>query len=253
MTPFRLTYGLTSVKGTARETNQDVAAARLFKPAWSEGDVGLFMVADGFGGKGEGERAAQIAVDTVMEAVSEVMSRDDAPTNIGELLAEAFKKANQSIFEVQSSDHYGATTLTAAVIIGDKLHIAHVGDTLVCYLADDTVSRLNIDHRGSSWLLQHGQITIDELKQAWVDDAYIALGQSGETSVDVVVETLHSNSTILICTYDFLHWRWKDELESELQAILRDNDPQTASDKLVALARERGTTSDITALVVRVG
>ncbi|MEZ4671778.1 MAG: protein phosphatase 2C domain-containing protein [Anaerolineae bacterium] len=251
MTPFHLTYGLTSAKGTVRETNQDVAAARLFKPAWSEDDVGLFMVADGMGARGEGERAAQIAVDTVIEAVTELMSNNDAPTNIGEFLTEAFKKANATIL---SETPDGGTTLTCALVIGNKLHIAHVGDTRAYVLFNNEIILLTKDHTFSMELVRLGHVTTEELKLHPIDDVlFRALGRDAELEVDMVAMNLTVNSSLLLCTDGLIKWSWGFLSESQVTTIIHNCDPQTASDRLVALARERGSNDDITALVVRVG
>lgn len=91
---------------------------------------GLYAVADGLGGHAAGEVASAIAVGVVDRAMF------DGP-GVGSSLwwDEVFAAAHDTILrEGRRSNNYGmGTTLTAAVVAGARLNVAHAGDS-ACFL-----------------------------------------------------------------------------------------------------------------------
>src|SRR4051812_24180000 len=80
--------------GRRRSQNQDSFAVVA--------ELGLFVVADGMGGHKGGEIASRIAVDRVAEETRVLHERLDSqtpPATAREIIAEAIRRANSSIFE----------------------------------------------------------------------------------------------------------------------------------------------------------
>ena len=134
-------YGVTD-KGRVRATNEDYFVI--------DESLGLAVAADGMGGHNAGEVAARLAVDTIVEFVSDVLVRrggrgpgldetwpfglDPALSEGGNLLRTAIHLANVQILEMAStSDAYAGmgTTVVAALLVGDRISIGHVGDSRV--------------------------------------------------------------------------------------------------------------------------
>src|SRR5688572_13213382 len=126
--------GLTD-QGQVRSNNEDAV--------WTDAELGLLIVADGMGGHQSGEKASGMAISSIpanfrqltrASQVGEITDKSfSAETN---RLAFCMKMANQMIFEAAKRypmDSGMGTTCTAAVITGDRLSIAHVGDSR-CYL-----------------------------------------------------------------------------------------------------------------------
>src|SRR6476646_4103300 len=115
---FMLEAYALSDKGCVRSNNEDYA---LVQP-----DLGLYLLADGMGGAKAGERASELAVDTVADVLRESGQRDS------QVLLRAMEAANRKVMESARNDSKlegMGTTLVAALDIGDELLIASVGDS----------------------------------------------------------------------------------------------------------------------------
>ena len=160
--------GLTD-KGRIRPTNEDCFAIQAA--------LGLCVVADGMGGHNAGEVAARIAVDAVVEYVTQEDARVRAPgpqaadasgatphprawpfgydrslSPDGNLLRTAVHVANVQIREaaLNSLDYAGmGTTIVAARVRDGRLSVAHVGDSRLYILAGRRLRQLTVD---DSWM-----------------------------------------------------------------------------------------------------
>src|SRR5687767_11320932 len=100
--------------GPVRKNNQDSGYAGPY----------LLVVADGIGGQAAGDLASSLVVQTVR--------RLDAPTDdVLKALAGAVHRANDRLAEMIDDDPTVdgmGTTLTAALVEGNRIGVAHVGD-----------------------------------------------------------------------------------------------------------------------------
>ena len=140
-------YGARTDVGRMRDHNEDnyVAAPPLY------------AVADGMGGHEAGEVASKIAV-TVLE--------QQAPTTLdANALSNAVVTANYAIMRAVEDGH-GAEgmgcTLTAAMVKGERLLIAQVGDSRAYLLHQSHLQQITRDHSLMSLLIETGQITPEE-------------------------------------------------------------------------------------------
>jgi serine/threonine protein phosphatase PrpC len=135
-----------------RTNNQDSLYTMLISSISAEGhpDFGLFIVADGMGGHHEGERASAIAVRTVAKYILDNFYRtliDPPPADaekpiISDILSEAVQKANEAVSDQIPE---GGTTVTTALLLGDLIYIAHVGDSRAYLITKDGI-RVTRDH-----------------------------------------------------------------------------------------------------------
>src|SRR5512144_133556 len=114
--------------GRVRTNNEDAFGAvepRDPQPLSQSGS--LYVVADGMGGHQAGEYASAFAVDTVLKAY---YRQPQIPPD--RRLREIFLDINQSLIQYTKEnlqpDERTGTTLVAAVLRGDKLWAASVGD-----------------------------------------------------------------------------------------------------------------------------
>ena len=140
-------YGARTDVGRMRDHNEDnyVAAPPLY------------AVADGMGGHEAGEVASKIAV-TVLE--------QQAPTTLdANALSNAVVTANYAIMRAVEDGH-GAEgmgcTLTAAMVKGERLLIAQVGDSRAYLLHQSHLQQITRDHSLMSLLIETGPITPEE-------------------------------------------------------------------------------------------
>jgi len=208
----------------------------------------LLLVADGMGGSKAGEVASRVAVETAMGAY-----RDDASDDPLDDLRRAVESANRVVHEQSTRDvELGGmgTTLTAAVIRGDQVLLAHVGDSRAYLVRNDRIVQLTRDHSLVAQMVRDRQLTPE---QARVDPrrnvVTRSVGVEPEVEVDIgrVETALEHGDTLLLCT-DGLHGLVSDE---ELCAAASDGDLNGACEDLVALARQRGGHDNITVLLAR--
>ena len=114
----------------------------------------LFAVADGMGGHRGGEVASKLALETLGHLYRR-----------GGSLAEPVQEANLAVFERSLRDRAVAgmgTTLTAVAIEGDRVRLAHVGDSRAYLLRDGELRPLTEDHTLVHRMMEQGEITEDE-------------------------------------------------------------------------------------------
>jgi PPM family protein phosphatase len=204
----------------------------------------LFVVADGMGGHRGGEVASRLAVQTI-----ETMFRRGEGA-----LAEQVQQANRAVFERSSADRTVAgmgTTLTAAVVEGDRARLAHVGDSRAYLLRDGRLRMLTEDHTLVHEMVQQGEITEAEAERHPQRSVVTrALGMDASVPVDEVIVDLQPGDRLLICSDGLTSMVGDDSIADVLRTRV---DPQRAAEALVKAANDRGGVDNTTAIVVAVG
>lgn len=253
----QIKYGIKSDVGPVRSNNQDSALVLVTNPEMMGNPpaVSLFVVADGMGGHTDGEHASAIAVRTIAKHVMQqivlpqLRSTDmNADTKTPpEVLSEAMEAAHTT---VQAEFPNAGTTATCAVIRGELVYIAHIGDSRAYLIADGQIEVLTRDHTLVQRLIELGQLTEEEADvHPQKNVLYRSIGLGGESfEIDAATRRLPPSSHLLICS-DGL-WGVVNK-EQMLGIIQSSRDPQEACDKLIMAAIENGTHDNVTAIVVR--
>lgn len=219
---------------------------------------GVFAVSDGMGGLEAGEEASAAAVGWV-ERASEgldalrrrVEERADPGSKLALLegLEAIFRKSTEVIYKTaQSRNCQMGATLTVAVIAGDALFVCHVGDSRLYLLRGGRAAPLTTDHSVGALQLRRGQITQEEYNRSDMRHVlYQALGVLPEVRPDVIEFGIEDGDAAVICSDGV----WDHVPRSEMARIVDDYDPKTAAGLLLDLAYERGSTDNLTAVVVR--
>lgn len=254
-----LSVGYASHVGRVRRRNEDSA---LVITAASLGDstlppYGLFIVADGMGGHSEGQQASQMAARIVAR---DVMGKIFPPfLNIGAsepsqpvqvILESSLQAAN---WEVQTSNPESGTTVTAALVLGERLYVAHVGDSRAYLIrdGDSPPELLTLDHSFVQRLQDTGQITAEEAAiHPQRNILYRAIGQGERLEVDTFSRPFPRPSWLLLCS-DGL---WGVVGEAAIRAaVTQAATPQQACDELIEAALSGGGPDNISVIVVRSG
>lgn len=247
-----LNVGLATDTG-GRPANEDrVHASELARstdPSGS-GAVGyLLAVADGMGGHQKGEVASKLAIEAVVNTVGQDPGPDPAA-----VLKQAFRTANETIFAGADEDGGGddrmGTTLVAAVLRGKYATIASVGDSRAYLVRANALTQITRDHSLVEAEVASGKLSAAEAKQSPRRNILThALGQKPklDTRLPEIFElTLLPQDRLLLCTDGFY-----DVIEDrEYVRTLLEFDPSAAAKQLISLAVERGTTDNVSAVVV---
>ena len=223
------------------------------------GKAGAKSAADsGAGQRGEQEGGAAAREESVDLDASGTSSKGNA----GAVQAEWSEKtkrlfaaahlANKKIFEeaeAHMEQHGMGATLTAAWIDGEKLSIAHVGDSRAYLLRVGALEQLTKDHSLVAEQVRRGILTAAEAEHSEMQNVLLrALGTQAEVTVDADEHVLFANDILLLCTDGLTRMVTEPEIAGTLQA---EPDPGKAAEKLVELANSNGGADNITAVVIR--
>jgi PPM family protein phosphatase len=225
--------------GRVRDINEDALLLR----------DGVFAVADGMGGHLAGEVASATALQPIKELEGTVYP--DA-TEAATALREAVIAANASVSELAKAEpsYRGmGTTLTAALVEGRRLHVAHVGDSRAYLLRDGQFSQLTDDHTLVQHLIDEGEITREEAANHPQRSVVTrAIGVSPEVDVDSMSLDLEPGDQVLVCS-DGLTGVVDDQVIAQTLDGTRDTD--AAVRELIGLANAGGGHDNITVLLLR--
>jgi protein phosphatase len=246
---MRLAIQAATDVGLKRHRNEDTYAAWEPEDPSERARRGVLLVlADGMGGARSGDVASRIATDAVVRAYRQAPGADPL-TDLGAALA----AANQAVFAENSRQDElpgMATTLTAAVVRGSEIYVAHVGDTRVYLARGGRLEQLTEDHSLVARLVAEGQLTSD---QARLDPRRNLLTRSVGLAPTVPIDsrrvsaTLAPGDTLLLCS-DGLH---SLVAERELARVLGRDDLKKVVADLIALANAAGGSDNITVLIAR--
>ncbi len=203
----------------------------------------LFVIADGMGGHRGGEVASRMAVETI----ESLFRRGEGA------LSEQVQEANRAVFERSSLDRAVAgmgTTLTAALVEGDRARLAHVGDSRAYLFRGGEIRMLTEDHTLVHRMVQQGEITEAEAERHPQRSVVTrALGMEVSIPVDEIIVDLEGGDRLLICS-DGLTSMVDDATIGRILAA--EPDPQRAAEALVKAANERGGVDNTTVIVIAV-
>ena len=244
---IRLIFAKGTDVGCQREHNEDfVQAYNPPDPEQRRRKGLLFVVADGMGG----HQAGEVASETAVQTISHEYYRDPDP-QVAPALVRAIQKANALIYEraQESIAQVGmGTTAVAAVARGPELVLANVGDSRAYLLRNGSLRQVTRDHSFVEEQIRAGLLTREEARAHPRRNVVTrALGPKPEVDVDTYGGKLSPGDVLLLCS-DGLSEYVPDH---EIEGILRQSTPQEAVDMLIALAKERGGSDNISALVVQ--
>lgn len=214
---------------------------------------GVLIIADGMGGRNFGEQAAAAAVETVEEALAEMLDNQAGiEVVMADVLASALRKANARVYELASADEDRkgmGTTCVAAVIEGERLYVAHAGDSRAYLLREGALRQLTADHSYVAEQVRAGAITEEGARKSRFRNIITrAVGIEPTLEAEVVEAEVQPGDTVLLCTDGLSNMVEEAEIARTLG---QSSSPQAAADKLVGMANKNGGKDNITAVVAR--
>ena len=242
--------------GKQRELNEDSLLTLTTTLAGNSGGLpfGLYIVADGMGGHQYGEVASNAAVRIVAGYIMRkfqpyLFNLKPSPPDesLQEIMQTAVREAQKTI---QSEAPSSGTTLTAALVLGQQVTIAHVGDSRAYHIYNDGRAEVvTRDHSLVKRLEELGHISPDEAETyPHRNVLYRALGQGEILEADVFTVTFPQAGYLMLCS-DGL---WGVVADQDMFRIIKEaSSLQRACQNLVEAANSAGGPDNISVIIAQ--
>ena len=204
----------------------------------------LFAVADGIGGAQAGEVASGLAAATL---------RDDSGDGDGDgggRVDALIQEANRRVYQRQSTDDaYSGmgTTMTAALVEGDRVWFGHVGDSRAYRVRDGSMEQLTEDHSLVAELVRSGRLSPEEADSHPQRSVVTrALGTDPDVDVDTFQVETKPGDLFLLCSDGLTTMVDDADILSEIEG--NRDDLRAAAKALVRAANRGGGEDNITVL-----
>jgi protein phosphatase len=257
--PLMVRVGSASHKGMVRDLDEDslLALELTLNRKATPRTWGLYIVADGMGGHSGGEVASDLALRGAFELVQSeyltpIVDADaaDDETRLRDVVKRAAIQANEYVLrEARSRGNDMGTTITMALVAGDRAVIGNVGDSRTYLVRDGVLKRVSKDHSLVQRLVDLGQIEPDDVYSHPQRNAVMrSLGDKQEIEVDVFVERLHPGDALLLVS----DGQWEMTRDAQMAEIIAAHpEPQAACDALVQAANAAGGEDNIAVVLVK--
>lgn len=234
-----------SDRGRVRQENQD---------RWRiEPTQGLFLVADGMGGRLAGGLAAQQVVDRLPALLTQHLgSRTDlaAPEATEQVLA-ALRAMSEQLWQASTGqpglEGMGTTVLLVLVRQTHAL-VAWLGDSQAYLLRAGHLKQVTRDHTIVQLLLETGEITPEEAATHPARGQVTRfVGMPGEALPEARVVPLLAGDRLFLCTDGVTRMLSERELLTILQC---SQEPDVVCRQVIEAANAAGGTDNMTALLV---
>jgi serine/threonine protein phosphatase PrpC len=268
--PLTFTHGVTLLAGQ----RSDVGVARADRPdedsifaltmtsiyeSQARPTLGLYMVADGMGGHGDGEVASRITVDVasaglIQSLLLPLLQGNTLPDETIRLLIDAaLQSANRRVIEnarVRGNDM--GSTVTMAFIVDTEVYVANVGDSRTYLWRGGMLTQLTEDHSAVFQLVRQGLLAEEEIyTHPRRNEIVRSIGFGQRLQVDLFRHQFLPGDMLLLCCDGLWEMLHNDGIADVLLAAY--GDPQAVCDELIKRANLAGGDDNISVIVVRAG
>ncbi len=231
-------------KGRKRSNNQD----SIFVSDTPIGPLpNLYIVADGMGGHAAGDFASRYAISVVIDFIRK--STVKSPIS---LLKRALVYASNELYKEseKDKDKMGmGTTMVVAVLMGNVLYVANIGDSRL-YIINDNIKQITMDHSLVEELIRSGQLERNKGRNHPEKNIITrAMGSRDEAVPDFFEVQLEAGDRVLLCS-DGLSNMVEDD---EIKDIVQDNQNlDEAVSSLISRANYYGGNDNISVVIVSI-
>jgi len=208
------------------------------------------VICDGMGGAAGGNVASQTAVQFISDTIRGAYQEHMASRSIKHMLVAALDNANTKVYDLAMGDPELSgmgTTVVAAVVAGDRVYIAHAGDSRAYLFGAGGMMQLTKDHSVVQAMVDTGQLTQAEANVHPRKNLITrVLGVEETLEVDYCEEEFRPGSVLLLCTDGLTNCV---DME-QVPLMLRTTGFANLAQDLVDLANRNGGTDNITVAAV---
>ena len=238
-------WGNTDI-GVVRKQNED----GFYFCSNAKGDRGYAVVCDGMGGANAGEVASEMAVKLFSQQAERLLAENMSVDEMNALIANATKEANAFIHQHAASDEALAgmgTTFVCLAYNGANVVIGNIGDSRAYLLNAEQMSQITVDHSLVQEMVSRGELNpIQAQRHPSRNVITRALGVDADVSCDLFQVTPQSGQYILLCSDGLTGEVSEPEIYYE---IYQTEEAETACDRLIEMAKQRGGHDNITLVI----
>ena len=246
---MKVTVGQITDKGLKRQANEDNLLAMPSR--------GLFIVADGVGGRRGGQTASRTVAEVfekVFSTPQPTMNSDLPMEDLRKLVHETIDLCNQKIYteaEMNQELEGMATTIVLAAAKDNRAIIAHVGDSRVYRCDARGLVRLTEDHSEVNEAVRQGWLTPEQAETHPRRNVISrAIGADSDVEPEIIEIEVDETTTLLLCSDGITRHIRDDQLERLLRS---GNHPQTVCETFKQLCYNEGAEDNLTAIIVDFG
>ena len=240
-------WGLTD-PGCVRKQNQDA-----YRIEQLDRGTLLCVVCDGMGGAKSGNVASSLAVEVFVDEISRSWKPGMESDRIDQMLRNAVKLANFTVFDqaAQFEEFAGmGTTLVAALVREGKATLVNVGDSRAYGINRNGISQLTKDHSLVQMMVDRGDLT-PEVAKSYPGKNLItrAIGTEATVLCDIYHREMNKGDYLLLCSDGLSNVMDDQEILFEVaHGVNKDRCCQ----RLLSIAKNRGAPDNVTSVLVLV-
>jgi PPM family protein phosphatase len=221
--------------------------------------AGLFLVADGIGGRPSPEVASRTVAELLRQGCLDIEHRlamldedtaHDQRRDVALELASLIQRASERMFDMRQ-EHPSQMGMAASLILFKRVGrggvIAHVGNGRAYLRRGGRLMRLTEDHTVAWEFIQRGILAEEDLPRFPYRNVVMrAVGELPTVTADTVVVDLSPGDDLLLTSKGLLLKVTEDEVKERLSGL----DASRAAEELHSLATSRRTPNNVSLVVV---
>ncbi|QKW11562.1 MULTISPECIES: PP2C family serine/threonine-protein phosphatase [unclassified Micromonospora] len=220
--------------GLVRTNNEDSALA----------GERLVAVADGMGGLPAGEVASEIVIRILDELIPPT-APDAATDSLRAVVSTANQRIHAAIAAEPARDGMG-TTLTAALLAGDTLVLAQVGDSRCYLLREGRLRQLTRDDTFVQALVDQGTLTREQARHHPQRSLVTRAVQGADAPPTMGSVNVAAGDRLLLCSDGLSDYVTDDAIAA---ALSLHTDRHQCGEQLVKLAHQAGAPDNVTVVI----
>ncbi len=237
----RYTAAAQTDRGRKRSSNEDAFGYSV--------EDGVYVVCDGMGGAAAGEIASSIAVDEILEHLTD---HREAGVPLPDLAEKAVCAANAAIYyRAQRNPRLNGmgTTLVALLVEERRVWVFNVGDSRCYRLRNGRLEQLTLDHSLVDEQVRMGRMSQSEALRSPLRNVITrALGTQNCVTPDCFEFQAEPGDVFLLCSDGLT----RELADRTIESILAANAvPEDCCARLVEAAKKAGGHDNITCVLVQ--
>lgn len=211
----------------------------------------LFLVADGMGGHAGGDVASAIATRRIADADVDYDNTTEAAASLEGALIAANRQLAATVADHSELTGMG-TTVSAMLLVGDRVVISHIGDSRIYLLRSGELSQISTDHTFVQRLVDAGRITAEEAMVHPRRSVLMRVLGDVEASpeIDSMVLDTRAGDRWMLCSDGLSGVVSFDDIHEFMSA---EAGAKQVADRLVKASLDGGAPDNVTVVILDIG